>query len=259
MEIYSTDEEGSLSIVTRQDFPSEEVIDELLYSNKSLMGDLYCFARQAKSGDRKHIADILAVDGNGRVFVVEVKNIRPRGEDILLQALRYVDWMKRNPVEVKWLWQKWHEDNPGETNLPEPAWSSLEAGVLLVAPSFDSAFVSIIVNNLSIPFRFLTIEKFEVGGKEIIVTNQMDQLEGMAETDIRLPQAKSTYSWETYLETATIPESLEKAKKLHDDVLSMLESLELGWLQVRFTKYYIAYKNGGRNVMELYFSGDGLP
>jgi len=257
MDIYQTGEGSELELLEGVPFNSEHEIEELLFSNKNLMGDLYPFAKQTKSGDGRNIADILAVDDNGMVFVVEIKNVRPRGEDVLMQALRYVDWIKRNPAEIKMIWTEWKNQQTKESILPEPEWNSLKVGILFVAPDFDPIFANMILNSLSIPLRFLTIEKYHVGDKEIIITNQLDQ--GSIEQGGGIPTSKMTYSWNTYLETTTDEKGLEQAKKLHEETLRVLKEIGLDWLQIKFNKYYVAYKNGGRNVIELYFTGDMYP
>ncbi|MFW9887709.1 MAG: hypothetical protein ACFFER_05970 [Candidatus Thorarchaeota archaeon] len=247
-----------LVIAEKKPFTSESELELILYNNKDLLGDLIVFAKQATSGNRDDIPDLLTVDGDGKIFLIEIKNVHPKVEKILYQALRYARWIKENPVEIKYLWQKQKETNP-EENLPEPDWNALDPGILLVAPSFDMAFVKTVLSTQGIQFRFMTIERYVLSNYEIVAVNHLEQLDEAFPESVGLPTTRGPYSWETYLEDATNKEHLDKAKVLHGEVLKMLQELELDWLQIQFNKYWISYKNGRKNVMCLYFENDSTP
>ncbi|TXT56946.1 MAG: hypothetical protein BAJATHORv1_20544 [Candidatus Thorarchaeota archaeon] len=257
MEVYLGNEDTVLESIENIPFDSEEDIEEMLYKNKTLMGDQYPFTRQAQSGDRKHIPDILAVDDNGTIYVVEIKNARPKGEEVLMQALRYVHWIKKNPAEIKMIWIERKNEQDEDTIFPEPDWNSIDVGIMFVAPVFDPQFVEIVRGSLSIPIKFLTVKKYRVGEKEIIITDRFDRMETTSD-ERGLPTFKAEYSWKTYLETVTDEKGIESAKKLFEQTQKVLEDIGLNWLKVRFNKYYIAFKNGGRNVLELYFTPKGV-
>ena len=53
--------------------------------------------------------------------------------------------------------------------------------------------------------------------------------------------------------------NIDQAKAIAKDIDKILKEFGLEWLRRKFNKYWISYKNGRLNVMEIYFETDGTP
>lgn len=248
-----------IEMVKTHPFSSEEELEGLIFENKEILGDLRLFGRQVSSGDGRFRIDLISVDGNGEIYVIELKNKHQFGPDLLYQTLQYADWASKNPLEIKQIWQQ-HLQEENES-LPEPDWGSLAINILLIAPSFDSDFVKLVLSTQDILFRFMTIERYQLGNNTLFAIDHLEELEDITAERKHIPKAKPDYSWDTYLKTHrnVTEKNIIRAKSLAEDVNRILKELDLEWLRIQFNKLYISYKNGRLNVIVLYFENDGTP
>jgi len=130
LNLYWKTEEKTRSLI-EQPFASEKKLEEYIYNNQELLGDVYVIHRQIRTGSKEGIPDMLGVDQDGRVCIIELKN-NEANEDILPQALSYAIWAETNPDSIKAIWLE-SKRKPEDIEID---WDNLDLRVILIAPSF---------------------------------------------------------------------------------------------------------------------------
>jgi len=156
-------ESGELATLAGSEFKTEEQLEDYLYANPQLLGELVIISRQTKTGSRRDIPDLIAVDTDGNVVIIEIK----RGiatEDVIPQVLRYAIWAETNPDSIKALWLEC-ENKPDELEID---WDSLAIRIMIIAAEIPSNVLRL-VNRISYPTELVEVSRFSGEAGELFV------------------------------------------------------------------------------------------
>lgn len=170
--------------------------------------------------------DILAVDEEGALVVIELKNEVDEGEDQLLQAIRYYDWCFENR---SWLSHAYKEKSIDPQKDPR---------LVLVAPDFSESLKRL-AKYLAVEVELYHYQAIELPtGEKTVICNQ------------------SLYEERPEVPTiASIPQSVkrirnESVKNLYNECLGKLEGLKLE-LQPRARDTISGFYKGKR-ILRIY-------
>ena len=110
-------------------FKTEEEFEKSVFETSALLEDIFPLKRQIRHGGKTGIPDIVAIDSDGNVCIIEMKNVAVDAS-IIPQVLQYAIWAETNPDSIKNLWLEC-------TNRPEDlavAWDSFQVRIIIVAP-----------------------------------------------------------------------------------------------------------------------------
>jgi hypothetical protein len=198
-----------------------------------LLSDLFIIRRQVQTGHHSDRPDLIAVDKEGSLVIIELKN-GTVNEDVITQVLRYATWAETNPDSIKNMWLE-HEDRPADIKI---RWDHLSIKVLIIAPSVSSRVLRL-ANKIKYPMSFLEIKRFCIDKDEFIL---IEQLEPEPEVKVVVAGGQDTYDKKYYLE-----EYNEKSVPKFFEMIKSIDRLveEKGWeLEKKMNKGYVSYKYG---------------
>lgn len=156
-------ESGELATLAGSEFKTEEQLEDYLYANPQLLGELVIVSRQTKAGNHRDIPDLIGVDTDGNVVIIELK----RGtatEDVIPQVLRYAIWAETNPDSIKALWLEC-DNKPDELEIN---WDSLGIRIMIIAASIPSNVLRL-VNRIAYPTELVEVSRFSGESGELFV------------------------------------------------------------------------------------------
>jgi hypothetical protein len=225
-------------------FPSENHFERYVFDNRDFLGDLYVIKRQVRSGQRQGIPDMIAVDQDGHICVVEMKNTEV-GEEILPQVLGYAIWADTNPDSIKALWLE-DTDRPEDLEID---WDAPDVRVLVIAPAFRPS-VPRMTNKINYAVDLLQVRRFVLDDDEFILINRLSQ---EPEARPRLTRGLEVYD-RAFYETDHNKEAVGR-------FLAVAEAIEKlasrkGWaLEMKFNKYYVGFKYGNKICFGVQWAG----
>jgi len=84
-------------------FKSEQEFEQAVFDTPELLSEIFLLKRQIRGGAKPGIPDIVGIDANGRVCIIEMKNV-PVDATVIPQVLKYAIWAQTNPDSIKSLW-----------------------------------------------------------------------------------------------------------------------------------------------------------
>jgi len=224
---------GETKNVIESPFLTEEELEKYLEKTKELLSDLFIIKRQVHASHNKDIPDLIALDKEGSVVIIELKNVLV-SEDIISQVLRYALWAETNPDSIKALWLE-HENKPDDINI---SWNNLSVKILVIAPSVSPRVLRL-TNKINYPVSFLEIKKFKIEKDEFILTNQF---EPELESKPSVTKGMEVYDMDFYLKNrnkTSVPKFFETIE-IVDKIVN-----EKHWnLEKKMNKFYVSYKYG---------------
>lgn len=156
---------------------SEERLEDILEARIEILGlgDLFTIGRQVITDYGKRV-DLLAIDGQGDLYVIELKKYRtPR--EVVAQALEYGFWVKELSFEaIREIYAKHHEGEDFdsaftshfEADIPEAVNTSHE--LVVVATGIDASTEQIVeyVRGYRIPINVLFFEYLGDGDRQYL-------------------------------------------------------------------------------------------
>lgn len=230
--------------IVESSFRTEEQLEGYLLETRELLSDLFILKRQVRTSHHTDIPDLIALDKEGSVVIIEVKNVQV-AENIIPQVLRYAIWAETNPDSIRALWLEL-PDRPENINI---SWDSLTVKILIVAPSVSSRVLRL-ANRIEYPVSFLEIKRFSVDKDEFILTNQ---LEPEPEAKGGVTRGQETYDKDFYLTNYNKTSVLNFFKTINiiDQVVQ-----EKNWkLDKKMNKSYVSYKYGFPIVFSINWIG----
>jgi hypothetical protein len=168
---------------------SEERLEDILEARIEILGlgDLFTIGRQVITDYGKRV-DLLAIDGQGDLYVIELKKDRtPR--EVVAQALEYGFWVRELSFEaIRGIYAKHHEGEDFdsaftshfEADIPEAVNTSHE--LVVVATGIDASTEQIVeyVRGYRIPINVLFFEYLGDGDREYLARSWLTdpELEG---------------------------------------------------------------------------------
>jgi len=235
---------GGLVTLAATEFGTEEELEDYLARNPQLLGDVVILARQTRSGSRRDIPDLLAVDADNNVGIIELKRGRA-SEEVIPQVMRYAVWAETNPDSIKSLWLECdHKPDDMEIN-----WDALNIKIVIVAASFPSAVMRL-VNRIRYEVELVEITRFISGDNEFVLTNPRapEELPSMG-------IAKPRQAWdEAWYRQNYNPSSVDVFMHAVRRVEKLIKAR--GWrLETKFNKHYVSFKYGVPIVFGLNWIG----
>ena len=224
---------GEILNVIESPFKTEEELESYLDKTRELLSDLFILKRQVRTSHRSDIPDLIALDKEGSVVIIELKN-GPVSEDVIPQVLRYAIWAETNPDSIRALWLEL-ENKPDDINI---TWDNLSVKVLIIAPSVSPRVLRL-ANKINYPVSFLEIKKFSMEKDEFILTSQ---LEPEPETKVGATRGQEVYDKDFYLANcnkASVPKFFETV-----DIVDQIVREKKWELEKKMNKYYVSYKYG---------------
>jgi len=232
-------EDDNVTPVTESPF-SDEVIDmeTFVKKNISIIGEYWILAEQAIPGGSGERSDLLAIDKDGRITIIELKNVDVN-EEILPQIIRYWDSWRKRPDAIKNYWITL-KNKP--TNI-EPNFEDYDPKIIVIAPSVSDEVVELASKGLQMDIEFVELTRYQENGRMYVVTNYKEP----KNKKMKISTAREEYGWKYYLEKKGWTNKIINQLKLIEKILLEF-SKNQGWnLSIKFNKNYIAFKHGLRN------------
>lgn len=235
---------GEILNVIESPFRTEEELERYLQKTRELLSDLFIVKRQVHTSHRTDIPDLIALDKEGSVVIIELKN-GPVTEDVIPQVLRYAIWAETNPDSIRAMWLEL-ETKPEDISI---TWENLSVKVLIIAPSVSPRVLRL-ANKINYPVQFLEIKKFSTEKNEFILTSQ---LEPEPEVKAGVTRGQEVYDRDFYLvncNKASVPKFFETI-----DIVDEIVGEKKWELEKKMNKYYVSYKYGFPNVFGVTWIG----
>ncbi|MBI3074983.1 MAG: hypothetical protein HYY92_02080 [Parcubacteria group bacterium] len=150
-------------------FKSEREIEEYLCNTGEFIDDdVFIIRNQIRAGNQRDIPDILAVDNDGNIIIMELKNTTV-DEDILPQVLKYAIWAKTNPDSVKSLWLE-TKNRPDDLIID---WDNLSIKIVVIAPKIKKSVVRV-ADAINYELELIEIKKFFDGKNEFVLMSKIE-------------------------------------------------------------------------------------
>ena len=232
---------------TIEDYPFEDEVHDMadfIVAHPEILGpDVRILARELQvptvAGQKR--MDFLAFDSSeesGQVDIVELKKSFA-DEKVLLQTLRYANWIKNNPDSVRYQIKK----QELKINAEEIDTDSIK--VIIVAPKISPTLAELCQYITAFDFEFIELQRFkDADGKVYAVTDRLE-----FETAVPAPaKGQGTYHLEWYEEQGVPSPRLQELKTAIDALTSICD--ENSWdLGARYVKGSVRFQTpGGRNA-----------
>jgi len=225
-------------------FSTEEELEQHIESHPEVLGDLFVIAKQTRAGTRREIPDLIAVDADGQIVIVELKN-GTATEQVIPQVLRYAIWAETNPDSIKAIWLE-AQDRPEDLEID---FDALRIRIMIVAPSI-SPNVLRLVNRIAYEVELIEVARFRVDENEFVLVTQR-QPESIGGTGVSVPGR----TWgEDFYRTEHHTESVDGFMRAVREAERFITNR--GWpLETKFNRWYVGFKHGFPNVFAVQWLG----
>ncbi|MBI5367537.1 MAG: hypothetical protein HZA54_10910 [Planctomycetes bacterium] len=150
-------------------FRSEEEFERAVFETKGLLEDVYFLKRQVRGGRKPGIPDIVGVDSDGKVCIVELKNVSVDAS-VLPQVLEYAFWAESNPDSIKSLWLEAPEQ-PEDVTM---SFDAYEVRIIIIAPSIDRSTLGL-AGKIDYSVDLVEVRRWQENGHEFLLVNRLEQ------------------------------------------------------------------------------------
>jgi len=232
-----------------QDFPFEDEVHgmgDFIVAHPEVLGsEVAILARELQvptiAGLKR--LDFLAFDTeNNQIDIVELKNDLA-DEKVLLQTLRYANWIRNNPDTIRYHIKKQN------LNIDAEEIDTDSIRVIIVAPKISHTLTELCQYITAFDFEFVQLQRFkDAAGKVYAVTDRL-------EPEIIEPvptRSQGIYDLKWYSEQSVREQQIQDLQKAIDELRSICE--ENSWdLGVRYVKWSVRFQTpGGRNAFFLH-------
>lgn len=230
--LYWKRRNGRVRPVQQVPYRSEQEFEQDVFQTPELLKDVFLLKRQIRGGRKTGIPDIIGIDVDGRVCIIEMKNV-PIDADVIPQILSYAIWAESNPDSIKSLWLE-AEDRPEDRTID---WDGLEVRVFVVAPSIDRATLEH-VNKINYQVELIEITRWSSGRDTWLLVNRLEPLPTKKTRPVSgLPDYKATY------EEKHKPEAVRAFLQTCDEIQAIASKRD--WpVERKFNMYYCGFKVG---------------
>ncbi|MDP9202373.1 MAG: hypothetical protein M3P26_10650 [Gemmatimonadota bacterium] len=226
-------------------FKSEEEFETVVFEASDLLEDIFPLKRQIRGGSKAGIPDIVAVDSDGNVCIIEMKNVAVDA-NIIPQVLQYAIWAETNPDSIKSLWLEC-SNRPEDISI---AWDDFQVRIIIVAPTVLRSTLAL-ADKINYPIDLVEISRWIDGENHLLLVNRLEPEERKARPR---PVAGLGVYDEAFYRTEYNPESATLFLKLAKDVQELVQ--RKGWnLETKFNKHYCGFKAGFFNAFGLKWVG----
>lgn len=233
--------DGKIESVEELPFKNEiEDMKKFIRENERLLDNIKIFAEEATPQSSAKPSDFLAVDKDGNIVIIELKNTKVTAE-VISQVLQYrTSWLKSIDT-VKKFWYDF-KSKLKASSIDEPEWASFNPKIQIVASEIDEEVLEVAATN-NLEIDFIEIRRYMKNG-EVFVTVDMKDAEDFNKKPT--PGRKiENYDWAHYGNRFG-----DKWVELARHYVEKLEQLKQArnWnLNIRYNKYYVAFKYESRS------------
>jgi hypothetical protein len=240
---WKKDQEPLITLAADQ-FKTEDELESYLYKHPQLLGDLVIISRQTKTGNKRDIPDLIALDADNNVVIIELKR-DTADENVIAQVLRYAIWAETNPDSIKNLWLECDHKPDGMVIN----WESLNIKIMIIAPTIPGPVLRL-VNRITYSVELYEITRFLSGANEFVLVNPR-QPETIPNVGVSKGQPVWDENWyRQRYDPASVDVFLSTVRRIEKIIK------DKGWkLETRFNKDYVAFKYGFPNVFHLGWIG----
>ena len=231
-----------------RDFPfADEVHDmgDFIKDNTQILGSdsvIVCRELQVGTSDESRGIDFLAYDTElNQVVIVELKK-GIADEKVLLQTLRYADWIRNNPDTVRYQIRK------NELEINEDEIDPDRVKILIVAPKISRALAELCQYITAFDFEFVQLQRFRDDNGEVYAFADNVEIESRVTPPSR---ARGEYDIDWYESQGVRPEQFGELKEAIKRFQNVCQEKDLD-LGVRYVKWSVRFQTpGGRNAFYL--------
>lgn len=224
-------------------FKSETELEQYIYDNQEILGDINIIHRQIRTGSKQGIPDMIGIDQDSRICIIEVKNVEAN-ESVLPQALGYAVWAEANPDSLRAIWL----ESKAKQETPEVDWENIQIRVILIAPSYK-ANVSSMAVKLGYAVDLVQVCRYSHNKAEFLLVDVLDK---PTNNRAALTKVLEEWSWESY-ENEHSKEATLQFKKMVEEIEKF--SKKHKWaLPYNLNKYYTGFKLGTRVVFSVHWA-----
>lgn len=243
VELFDVSKEGKNTSVQELHF-QDEIHDmaDFIESKPELLGEgirILCRELQIATTDEKRRIDFLAIDeGVKQVLMVELKK-DIADETILVQVLRYANWVKNNPDAIKYQIKK------KGLQIDEEQIDYDNVKVVIIAPQIKKSLVELGQYISAFEFDFIELKRFKSGEDKVYAVTDHKFSEGPSVSPSR---ERGSYSLDWYKDQGLTRENFDLLSK----IIAKLETIctNNNWeLDTKYVLWSIRFQAGsGRNV-----------
>lgn len=226
-------------------FANEQQLEKYIFDNQEILGgDVVIIHRQIRTGSRQGIPDMIGVDQEGRICVLEIKNVMA-DEIILPQALQYAMWAETSPDSIRAIWLE-SKSAPDDIEID---WANLEIRVILIAPAFKLN-VQRMAPRIGFDIELIQVRRYCLDDDEVLLVEVLDE---EAAPRPGITTVKGDWTWE-YYEEQHGTEATSEFRKAVEQVAAFVQ--RKGWqLPYNLNKTYIGFKLGYKVVFDVDWTG----
>lgn len=233
-QIYWRGKDAPPRVLVEKPFVTEMAFEDYVVANQYLLGDVFVFSRQIRTGQKQGIPDLIGVDQDGRIVLIELKNAVVC-EDVLPQVLGYAIWAETNPDSLRAMWLS-SKDRPDDMEIN---WDTLDLRIQIIGPDFRPALVRMAAK-LGYPVELIQANRFCLDEEEFLVVESPTPDAAPKPT---ITKAQGTYDRAFYESQHGKPATDQFARAV-EQIDALIAAKE--WpLERKFNKYYVGYKLGG--------------
>lgn len=226
-------------------FKTEEEFEKTVFETPEILEDIFLLKRQVRGGNKAGIPDIIGVDNDGKVCIIEMKNVDVDAS-IIPQVLQYAFWAESNPDSIKSLWLEC-DNKPENLSI---SWDSFEVRILVIAPRILRSTLDI-VEKINYVVDLVEVNRWVEGTNTIFLVSRLEPEEKAARTKpvtgLQVYDEdfyKSNYNKQSALHFLKYVKETEDIIKVH------------GWtLETKLNQGYCGFKAGFFNAFGIQWIG----
>jgi len=227
---------GETPVAVREElFANEQQLEEYICQNSSILSDVFIIRRQVRANKGADIPDIVAVDNDGNVVLIELKNVIV-DEQIISQVLRYAIWAETNPDSIKSLWLEC-KDRPENLEID---WGNNQVRIMVVAPQIKRT-VAAFATKIGYEVDLLEVKRLVQDQSEYILVNRIEP--DVKQQGPTKPTAGQEEYNRAFYEREYNTQSVSFFFTVVKECEQMIKAKKWG-LDTKFNKYYCGFKYG---------------
>jgi len=226
-------------------FRTEEEFEKTVFETQEILEDIFLLKRQIRGGNKSGIPDIVGIDNDGKVCIIEMKNVQV-DSSIIPQVLQYAFWAESNPDSIKSLWLEC--DNKPE-NLSNFSGDAFDVRVIIIAPKILRSTLDI-VEKISYQVDFVEVNRWVEGTNLFFL---VARLEPEKKTKPRPIAGMQAYD-EAFYKREYNKQSASSFLKYVAELEEIIHAEEWA-LETKFNKSYCGFKAGFFNAFGIQWMG----
>lgn len=226
-------------------FKTEEEFEKTIFEAPEILEDIFLLKRQVRGGNKAGIPDIIGVDNDGKVCIIEMKNVDVDAS-IVPQVLQYAFWAESNPDSIKSLWLEC-DNKPENLSI---SWDSFEVRILVIAPRILRSTLDI-VEKINYAVDLVEVNRWIEGANTIFLVSRLEPEEKAAKTKpVTGLQVYDEDFYKSHYNKQSAHQFLKYVKEAEDIIKAH------GWtLETKFNKWYCGFKAGFFNAFGVQWIG----